>query len=45
MKAFYWLRMFLRFPKKDMARSGGCVGDQGVTVTHIYSTEARIKSR
>jgi hypothetical protein len=42
---FYWLGMFLWFPKKDIAGSRGCIGDWGVTVTHIYPTEARVKSR
>jgi hypothetical protein len=36
--------MFLQFPKKDIIRSRGYIGDWGVTVTHIYPTEARVES-
>jgi hypothetical protein len=45
MNSFYWLGMFLWFPKEDMARSRGYIGDWGITVTYVYSTEARIESR
>jgi hypothetical protein len=44
MNSFYWLEIFLWFPKKDVTRSRGCIGDWGVTITHIYSAKARIES-
>jgi hypothetical protein len=45
MDFFYWLGMFLGFPKKDRARGGGCIRDWGVIITHVYSIEARTESR
>jgi hypothetical protein len=45
METIYWFRVFPWFPKKDMARGGGCIRVWGVTITHIYSTEARVKGR
>jgi hypothetical protein len=29
MNSFYWLGMLLWFPKKDVTRSRGCIGDWG----------------
>jgi hypothetical protein len=37
--------MLLRFPKEDIARSGGSIRDWGITVTYIYPTKAGVKSR
>jgi hypothetical protein len=44
-EAFYRLGMFSRFPKEDMTWSGGCIRVWSVTITHVYSTEARVESR
>jgi hypothetical protein len=45
MDTLYWLEMFPWFPKKDIAGSRGYIGDWGVTITHVYSAKARVKSR
>jgi hypothetical protein len=44
MNSFYWLEMFPWFLKEDMSGGRGHIGDWGVTITHIYSTKARVKS-
>jgi hypothetical protein len=42
---FYWLEKFSWFPKENVTRSRGRIGDWGVAVTHIYSAKTRVKSR
>jgi hypothetical protein len=44
MNSFYWLEIFLWFPKKDVTGSRGYIRDQGVTITHVYSTKAKARS-
>jgi hypothetical protein len=45
MEAFYWLGVFSWFPKRDIIWGRGCIRVWSVTITHVYSTKARIESR
>jgi hypothetical protein len=45
MKTIYWLGVFPWFPKENMTGSRGCVRVGSVTITHVYSAKARVKSR